>query len=210
MAITRERFNQGMTLAQFKDSMTRNRDRLEANERAVEIRPDDLAAFKNLPQPVDVLVIGADWCYDVLTNLPVLAKLAEQSGKLNLRVFERDANPDIMAEYMNGPYQSIPVFALFDKDFNEIGRWIERPKDVTDLRDQKRLEIFRAHPEFGSPDAPADELPEELRSRLSQAIQEMRAGTIPAANQEVVNDLRDIVFEGKKVVGNLAAAVAAS
>jgi hypothetical protein len=210
VAITRERFNQGMTLAQFKDSMTRNRDRLEANERAVEIRPDDLEAFKNLPQPVDVLVIGADWCYDVLTNLPVLAKLAEQSGRLNLRVFERDASPDIMAEYMNGPYQSIPVFAFFDEDFNEIGRWIERPKNITDLREQKRLEIFRAHPEFGSPDAPADELPEDLRGRLSQSIQEMRAATIPTANQEVIEDLREIVFGGKKAVGNLAAAVAAS
>ncbi len=206
MAITRERFNQGQTYDEFKASMTRNRDRVEALEARVEIKPDDLAAFKSLPEPVDVLVIGADWCYDVITNLPVLVRVAKESGKLNLRLFERDQNPDVMAEYMNGPYMSIPVFAFFDRNFREIGHWIERPKAVTDLRDQRRSEIYAKNPEFGSPDAPVDQLPEETRAKLSQAVNAMREDTIPWANQQVISDLRAIVEGRAKRAGNLAAA----
>lgn len=204
MAITRERFNQGMTVQQFKESMTQNRDRLEGYESKVELRPEDVQAVRDLPEPVDVLVIAADWCYDVLTVMPVLIRLAEASGKLNLRVFERDQNPDIMAEYMNGPYKSIPVFVFFDRDFNEIGRFIERPKSVTERREELRREIYRKNPEFGSPDTPPDQLPEDVRARLSQAIRAMREETIPWANQEVVRDLLQILQGKAKVLGNLA------
>ncbi len=208
MAVTRDRFNQGMTYEQFKDSMTRNRDRLESNQARVQLKPEDVAAIKNLPDPVDVLVIGADWCYDVLTNLPVLAQLAQETGMLNLRIFERDQNPDVMAQYMNGESQSIPVFAFFDKSFNELGHWIERPKAVTELRDRRRLDVYRENTDFGSPDAPVDQLSEETRGRLMQAIGAMREETIPQANQEVVNDIRSIIEGRTRVSGNLAATAA--
>ena len=61
MAVTREKFNQGMTYDQFLDSMTRNRDRIEGYEAKVQISPDDLKFFKDLPRTLDTLVIGADW-----------------------------------------------------------------------------------------------------------------------------------------------------
>ena len=196
MAVTRERFNQGMTYDEFKNWMSRNRDRIEGYERKVEIKPDDLAFFKNLRSPLDVLVIGADWCYDVLTNLPVLARLAQESGKLNLRIFERDENPDLRDQYLNGPYQSIPVFVFFDENFNEIGHWIERPKSVTQLRAEKRRETYGTDPQFGSPDAPVDQLPEEIRTRLQAAIQSSREETVPWANSEVIRELRELVEAG--------------
>ncbi len=198
MAVTRERFNQGMTYDEFKGWMTRNRDRLEGYERNVEIRPEDLAAFTNLPQPLDVLVIGSDWCYDVLTNLPVLGRLAQESGKLNLRVFDRDENSDLRDQYMNGPYQSIPVFVFFDENFNEIGHWIERPKSVTNLRAEKRREVFTTTPEFGSPDAPVDQLSEATRAQLQRATSASREGTVSWANQEVIGELRELVDRGLK------------
>jgi hypothetical protein len=190
MALTRERFNQGMTYEQFLDSMTRNRDRIEGYESKVEINPDDLKFFKDL-KPLDVAVLGADWCYDVLTNLPVLAKLAKESGRLNLRVFERDQNPDVRDAYLNGPYQSIPVFVFFDENFQEIGRWIERPKSVTQLRADKRREVIASNPEFGTPDGS-----EDVRAKLQSATNASREETVPWANSEVVRELRQLIEEG--------------
>ncbi len=132
MAVTRERFESGMTYDEWKAGMTRNRERFEALEGRVEISPDDLAAFRRLPRPLNVLVLAEDWCGDVINNLPVLGRLAAESGKLNLRVFLRDQNPDLMDQYLNqGQYRSIPVFAFFDDEFRELGRWIERPASVT-------------------------------------------------------------------------------
>jgi thiol-disulfide isomerase/thioredoxin len=189
-----------MTYDAYKAQMTRNRERLEDNERSFKPSPDDLAAFKNLARPLNVLVLAEDWCGDVIANLPILGKLAQESGKLNLRVFLRDQNDDLMSQYLNqGKYKSIPVFAFFDDSFNEIGRFIERPASVTKLRAEKRQEIFAKNPEFGSPDAPVDQLPEDVRTRLNQAMTAMREETTPFANSEVVRELKAIV--GRAPVG---------
>jgi Thioredoxin len=194
MAVTRERFNQGMTYDAYKAQMTRNRDRLEANEKAFTSKPEDLQAFQKLDRPLNVVVLAEDWCGDVIANLPLLGRLAEDSGKLNLRVFLRDQNADIMDQYLNrGQYRSIPVFAFFDESFNEVGRFIERPDSVTELRARKRAEIYAKNPEFGSPDAPIDQLPEDVRTRLQQATAAMRDETVPFANAEVVREIRAIV-----------------
>jgi hypothetical protein len=193
MAVTRERFDTGLTYDQYKAQMTQNRERLEANERGLQVDPDDLAAFKRLPRPLDVLVLAEDWCGDVIANLPIIGRLAADSGKLNLRVFPRDQHPDIMDQYLlRGQFKSIPVFVFFDDDFHELGRFVERPDSVTALRAEKRQELFEQHPEFGSPDAPIDQLPDDVRVRLAQAVAEIRSSTADFANREVIRELRAI------------------
>ena len=194
MVVTAERFAQGMTYDQFKESMTRNRERLEANEREVPIDQKAIDTFKNLPEPLNVLVIAEDWCGDVIANLPILGQLAEKSGKLNLRVFQRDQNLDLIDQYLKqGLYRAIPVFVFFDQHWHEVGRFIERPDSVTELRAQKRREIYAANPAFGSPDAPPDQLPEEVRVQLTQALAQSREETKPQADADVVKALREIV-----------------
>src|SRR5436305_1029536 len=139
MAVTRERFEQGMTYEEYKAQMTRNQERFAANERELILRPEDVAAFKSLPQPVHVLALAEDWCGDVIANLPILGRLAAESGKLNVSVFLRDQHPDLMDNYLNrGEFRSIPVFVFFDDDFHEIGRFIERPESVSARRAGQR------------------------------------------------------------------------
>jgi hypothetical protein len=173
--------------------MTRNRERLEENEHRVEFGTEDLAAFRALPRPVKVVVLAEDWCGDVIANLPVLGRLAKDSGKLDVRIFLRDQNDDIMQGYLNkGLFKSIPVFVFFDEDFRELGHWIERPASVTEVRARRRREIFTAHPEFGSTDAPVDQLSEDARVRLQAELAKMRDETTKFANAEVVRELREI------------------
>ena len=194
MAVTRERFDSGMTYDEYKAQMTRNRERLEANERSLQIDPADLAAFRNPPQPLNVLAIAEDWCGDVIANLPILGRLAAESGKLNVRVFLRDQNLDLMDQYLKeGKFRSIPTFVFFDESFNQVGWFSERPDSVTRLWQQKRREIFAQHPGFGSPDTPIDQLSEDVRVRLSQAMAAMRAEAEGFANREVIRELRQIV-----------------
>jgi len=193
MTIDRARFDQGLTYDAFKAQMTRNRERLEDNEKRVDLAKENVAAFRALPRPVKVVVLAEDWCGDVIANLPVLGRLARDSGKLDVRIFLRDQNDDIMQRYLNkGQFKSIPVFVFFDEDFRELGHWIERPASVTEIRAKRRKEIFAAHPEFGSPDAPVDALPEEVRVRLQAELAKMREDTAKFANAEVVRELREI------------------
>jgi hypothetical protein len=193
MTIDRARFDQGLTYDAYKDQMTRNRDRVEENEQRVDLSKEDLAAFRTLPRPVKVVVLAEDWCGDVIANLPVLGRLAKDSGKLDVRIFLRDQNDDIMQRYLNkGQFKSIPVFVFFDDAFHELGHWIERPASVTEIRAKRRKEIFAAHPEFGSPDAPVDQLAEDVRVRLQAELAKMRDDTAKFANAEVVRELREI------------------
>ena len=194
MTVTRERFEQGMSYDAFKTQMTRNQERFQTQEQALALEPADVTVFSNLPRPLDVLVLAEDWCGDVITNLPILGRLAAESGKLNLRIFLRDQNADLMDQYLNqGQFRSIPVFVFFDEQFNELGRFIERPASVTERNAQIQREVYAEHPEFGSPDVPVTQLPEGLRLQVMQATAERREASRAANNQDVVSALRQIV-----------------
>jgi len=192
--IDRARFATGLTYDQYKDQMTRNRDRVEANEARVAIDADDLETFRSLNGPIHVLALAEDWCGDVIANLPVLGKLARETGTLDVRIFLRDQNKDLMQQYLNqGKYESIPVFAFFDDAFNEIGVFTERPASVTERRAEQRKQIHAEHPEFGPYGAPADDLAEDVRATLTAEVLRRREGDFDWANREVVRALREIV-----------------
>ena len=192
MAVTRERFAEGMTYDGYKAQMTRNKEKFEENERTVVLLPADVDAFKKGPK-LSVLVLTEDWCGDALANVPTLGRLAKETGRLDIRVFLRDQNEDLTSQYMNGEFKSIPVFAFFDDSFREVGRWIERAASVTERRKKRRAEIFASDPRFGSPDSPVDQLPEAVRADLMAALQAMRDEMRPFADAEVVREIRELV-----------------
>jgi selT/selW/selH-like putative selenoprotein len=200
MSVSKERFTQGMTYEAYKAQMTRNRERFDAAEAAVVFAPEDLAYFAGLPQPLNVLILAEDWCGDVIANLPVLGRLAEESGKLNLRIFLRDQNLDIMDRYLkDGQFRAIPVFVFFDADFNEIGHWIERPASVSELQAQMRRELFATDPVLAevAPDTSFGQLPETARERLMQAFTAFREEHLDFSNREVVREIRAILEHGQ-------------
>jgi len=191
MAVTRERLSQGMTYEAYVASMTRNRERLEQNEAKATFTADDLAFFRSFPAPVDVLVLGEDWCGDVIADLPILAKLAKESEKLRLHIFPRDQNDDLMSQYLNqGQFKSIPVFVFFDQNMRELGRYIERPPAFTTLRQQRRQQLFAQHPEAGEASAAVDTLSEEQRLARQSLTSQMEAELGPERIRMTVHDIR--------------------
>src|SRR5579859_1198834 len=196
MQATREQFESGMSYDAYKAQMTRNREQVEQNEKDLELKAGDVDALKSLPKTVNVMALAEDWCGDVVANLPVLGKLAAESGgKLNVRIHLRDQEPgaQIMDQYLNkGQFKSIPTFVFLDGDFNELGVWIERPDSVTKLREEKRLAMYALHPEWGDPSQPIAELPEDIRTQVQQASAALRAEMKPFSNAEVVRELREI------------------
>jgi hypothetical protein len=199
MVVTRERFEQGMSYEAYKAQMTRNRDRFEENERTATFGEEDMEFFRQLPQPLHALVITEDWCGDAVANVPVLGRLAQESGKLNLRVFLRDQNPDIMDQYLNeGVHRSIPVFVFFDQDFRELGHWIERPAAVSQMQGKMLDELFATEPALqGVPreTSPA-QLPEAARTRLMQAMMGFRTEIRETSDREVVREIRELIERG--------------
>src|SRR5262249_12839108 len=70
--VTRERFQQGMSLQQYLDQMTTNKDKFLQHMAEVTLGPEDRAVFASRTDKLNVLVITEDWCGDALVNFPVL------------------------------------------------------------------------------------------------------------------------------------------
>jgi Thioredoxin len=127
--VTRERFQQGLTLRQYLDQMQMNRDRFRQVMDRVPVTPAPAGASAR-----NVLVITEDWCGTALSSVPVLARLVAGRPEIEVRVFLRDANLDLMDQYLkDGKYRSIPVIVVFDADMKERGRVLERTPPGQDV-----------------------------------------------------------------------------
>src|SRR5437879_10698896 len=67
----------------------------------IKITPEDKTPLDRHGKKLNVLVITEDWCGDALYNLPVMAKMVEGNPNIEMRVFLRDKNPDLMDQYLN-------------------------------------------------------------------------------------------------------------
>lgn len=177
--LTLDRFAQGYTYEQYMAQINQGKQEFEAHYKGFSVAPGDARFFRELNQkrgPVRVLALGEDWCPDVWRGLPVIAHVA-QAANLELRIFPRDANLDIMNLYLNqGKYMSIPVLAFFDGSFSPLGHWIERPAAATRWTTQVREEL--------------SSLPQEaLRAELSRR----RAAHEAEWRQETVRELRELL-----------------
>ena len=124
--VTKERFEQGLTLQQYVDHMSVNRERFVEALDAVTIRPAEAQILEKLGEARRVLVISEDWCGTCLAHVPFVAKLVEGRANIEMRLFPRDSNLDLMDQYLKkGRYRSIPVFAFFDEHMNELARFLE-------------------------------------------------------------------------------------
>lgn len=129
--ITVERFKKGKTFQDYLESGIRNRELFEDNYKNLAVTPAQAEKLKGLAAkpggPDHMVVIGEDWCPDVYRGLPVAQKIADTLG-VELRMFERDQNKDMIAEYLNGEFESIPVVIFYDSKHRELAHYIERPK----------------------------------------------------------------------------------
>lgn len=126
-----QRFATGLTWKDYLAQMGDTRTRTEDNYAKSVLTEEERKFFSGLGQVRYALMLAENWCGDVHRNSPVLARIAEAMPSCDLRVFFRDQNLDLTDCFLNNGYRSIPVMVFFDKDWNEIGRWIERAHAAT-------------------------------------------------------------------------------
>jgi hypothetical protein len=126
-----KRFATGLTWKDYVAQMGDTRARTEDNGAKSGLTDEERKFFGGLTQVRYALMLAENWCGDVHRNSPLLAHIVEAMPNCELRVFFRDQNLDLTDCFLNNGYRSIPVVVFFDKDWNEIGRWIERSHPAT-------------------------------------------------------------------------------
>lgn len=181
--VTPERFATGMTWQQYSEHIKRNREKFAYNYEETALSDGDVEAFRSLvgkaDGPAKVLALAEDWCPDVFRGLPVMARIAEAAG-LELRIFPRDENLDIMNEFLKGgEHQSIPTFVFYTEDHRYMAHWIERPA--------------KANAEMGQV---AALFQGGKRDEAQRMLDEFQQGPVWASwRQETVRELRELLEE---------------
>lgn len=180
--VTPQRFAQGYSYEEYLSQIKVNKLRFEQYFGEFQPEQADVERFLSLTQreggPTKVLAIGEDWCPDVYRGLPTMAKLAESAG-LEVRVFPRDSNLDVMNEFLKeGKYQSIPVFVFYTEGLDYICHWIERP-EVADRESEEIEASIREE----KPDLDDRQFGIERRKRVSQRFPEWQQATVREINE---------------------------
>src|SRR5882672_6076253 len=125
------RFAKGMTWKDYMAQMGDTRARTEENYSKASVTDEERKFFSGLGQVKYVVMLGENWCGDVHRNSPMIARIVEAMPGAEMRVLLRDQHPDLTECFLNNGYRSIPIVVFFDKDWNEVGRWIERAGAAT-------------------------------------------------------------------------------
>ena len=187
--VTADRFSSGLSYEDYISRIQRNKQKFEYNYNETKVSDEDAAAFRSLASreggPARVLALGEDWCPDVFRGLPVIARIAEAGG-MELRIFPRDDNLDIMGEFLNhGEHQSIPTVVFYTSDHRYIAHWIERPAKAN----AEMGEVMKRYEGLDR------SKPEDL-AKLRQLADEFQTGPVWASwRVETIKELRELLEE---------------
>jgi Thioredoxin len=157
--ITPDFFFGGLAIQEYIEGMTKNRELFEANYRNFRLSEDELTTLRSTKGALHILVLTEDWCGDAIRYLPALARMAEATGDWDIRVFYRDAHPDLAGRWLkHGVRRAIPVLVFFDEEWNEHACFVEKPEPVYDEEDDARAAFVSDHPDLPDGGLPAGEM----------------------------------------------------
>src|ERR1700733_7377056 len=194
--VTPARFAQGLSYAGSLAQATVNRDKFDESYRTVPLTDEDLSFFRRaaaLPHgPAKILALAEAWCGDVYRELPTAVRIAAATG-LELRIFYRDENPDIMDEFLSngGKSRAIPVFVFYTADLQYITHFTER--SATAHRELAEI-VNQVKAQMGLPkEATFHTAPEDRRQEL---LREVIAKIQPRSDDwrnEAIKEMRQLL-----------------
>lgn len=200
--VTPARFAQGLSYADFLAKATINHDKFDASYQTVPLTDEDLSFFRKAAAaphgPAKILAIAEAWCGDVYRELPTLVRIAEATG-MDLRIFFRDENPDIMDEFLSndGKARAIPVFVFYTADLQYITQFKERSASahagLAAAMDEAKIQLnLPRTATFGNlPDAERQVLLRELIKKIQPLSDQWR--------KDAIREIRELLSAALKI-----------
>lgn len=175
---------QGITPEAFIEGMTKNQAAFQEWYHRFEWSGDeDREFFESLQFRDDLrcFILMADWCGDVVRNVPVVFRAMEAAG-IPTEVLIMEQFLEVMDQYLTMGGRSIPVVLMTDTGGHVLGQWGPRPSDV-----QAHMIRFKQdNPVREAPDYPAN---------LNETYQKMKEsyGEGTEYQSRIIHELRDLL-----------------
>ena len=129
--LTEKGGNTGEILPERISATKLNAQRIKRIDKQTEISSEIKNALLDQKREWKWMVLLESWCGDGAQNIPIIAKIAGESTKIELEIILRDENPEIMDAYLTNNSRAIPKLICLDKETGEeIGVWGPRPKAI--------------------------------------------------------------------------------
>lgn len=123
-------FDAGINFQEFVARAAANSEMWHTKAARARVSPEVIQQVRDASGRWRLLVIAEDWCGDAVNIVPVVARLAEESGRLDLRIVSRDGWPGLMDRHLTNGSRSIPVVILLDEAGACRGWWGPRPSEL--------------------------------------------------------------------------------
>jgi hypothetical protein len=158
----------GLKPQQFIAGMTKNRETFQSwYDQFVWTNEDDKEFFEQLQNRDDLrcVIIAADWCGDVVRNVPVVFRALEPTG-MPVEVLIMEENLETIDQFLVMGGRSIPVVIFADTGGFVLGTWGPRPKYVQ----EPMVEFKKNNPDREAPDyqEKLDAVRQEIRRRYGE------------------------------------------
>ncbi|GGG63479.1 thioredoxin family protein [Paenibacillus radicis (ex Gao et al. 2016)] len=179
-----EKQSKGISPQQFIDGMTKNQEAfLGWSDKFVWTSDEDRTFFESLKQRDDlrVHILMADWCGDVVRNIPVVFKALE-AGSLPVEVLIMEEHLDTMDQYLTMGGRSVPVVIFANPEGNVLGTWGPRPTYI-----QEPMVAFKQ----ANPDREAADYQANLAETRQEIMRRYGEGT--EYQTLIIKELRSLI-----------------
>ncbi|PZE20701.1 thioredoxin family protein [Paenibacillus xerothermodurans] len=178
------KLGKGLTPQRFIDGMTKNKEKFqEWYDRFQWENEEDKEFFESLNNRDDLrcLILMADWCGDVVRNVPVVFRALEISG-IPTEVLIKEQHPDVMAQFLTGGGEAIPIVIFTDFSGLVLGHWGPRPAHVQAVMTKFKQE---------NPDREAADYNDKIQVARQEMARQYGEGT--EYQTVIVKELRDLL-----------------
>lgn len=129
-----ELFSTGMSFDEFVNTDTSTyREKTIEILNSINFEEEHIKRIKSIDKAINILVCAEIWCPDCMINVPVLEKMRECNSNFNISIVKKEGNENFFNKYNPNGTVKIPTFVLYDEKFNELGSFVEHPKNITEI-----------------------------------------------------------------------------
>lgn len=118
-----------------------NMHRMERLDKTINLEPETIDKLNAVSRPLYWVLITEAWCGDAAQNLPVIAKMAGVSERIELKILLRDENPELMDRYRTNGGRAIPKLICLDQvELKELWHWGPRPHPAQEIMNEHKTD----------------------------------------------------------------------